>query len=134
MNITVLSFRFSHFIVWASCLLFREQRVTLFICAILVGLSVMAYTALKLLPLPVLYGLLLYMGVASLYGIQFIERIKLFFIPSKRRPDCEYFRRVPNYRIHLYTLVQLGFFVVLCVFQGVVQLKVAFPVMVSYSL
>ena len=94
----------------------------------------MAYTALKLLPLPVLYGLLLYMGVASLYGIQFIERIKLFFIPSKRRPDCEYFRRIPNYRIHLYTLVQLGFFVVLCVFQGVIQLKVAFPVMVSCSL
>ena len=105
--------------------------MTLFVCAILVGLSVMAYTVLNLLPLPVLYGLLLYMGVASLYGIQFIERIKLFFIPSKRRPDCEYFRRIPNYRIHIFTLVQLAFFIVLCVFLGVQMLKVAFPVMVS---
>ena len=91
----------------------------------------MAYSALKLLPLPVLYGLLLYMGVASLYGVQFVERVKLFFIPSKRRPDCEYFRRIPNYRIHIYTIIQLVFFVVLCVFQGVDVLKVAFPVMVS---
>ena len=109
----------------------REQRVTLFVCAILVGLSVMAYQALNLLPLPVLYGLLLYMGVASLYGIQFIERIKLFFIPSKRRPDCEYFRRIPNYRIHIFTVIQLAFFVVLCVFLGVAVLRVAFPIMVS---
>ena len=105
--------------------------MTLFVCAILVGLSVMAYQALNLLPLPVLYGLLLYMGVASLYGIQFIERIKLFFIPSKRRPDCEYFRRIPNYRIHIFTVIQLAFFVVLCVFLGVAVLRVAFPIMVS---
>ena len=49
---------------------FREQRVTLFVTALLLGLSIMAYQVLRLLPMPVLYGIFLYIGVASLYGIQ----------------------------------------------------------------
>ena len=48
----------------------REQRVTLFAMAVLVGVSMMLYHALRLLPLPVLYGIFLYIGVASLYGVQ----------------------------------------------------------------
>ena len=48
----------------------REQRVTLFVMAVLVGVSMMLYHALRLLPLPVLYGIFLYIGVASLYGVQ----------------------------------------------------------------
>lgn len=38
--------------------------------AMLLGLSVLASSALKLLPLPLLYGIFLYIGVASLYGVQ----------------------------------------------------------------
>ena len=48
----------------------REQRVTLFVMAVLIGVSMMLYHALRLLPLPVLYGIFLYIGVASLYGVQ----------------------------------------------------------------
>ena len=48
----------------------REQRVTLFCMAVLLSLSIVAYQALRLLPLPVLYGIFLYIGVASLYGVQ----------------------------------------------------------------
>lgn len=51
------------------CLL-REQRVTLFVMAVLLSVSVMLYHVLRLLPLPVLYGIFLYIGVASLYGVQ----------------------------------------------------------------
>ena len=48
----------------------REQRVTLFVMAVLIGISMMLYYVLRLLPLPVLYGIFLYIGVASLYGVQ----------------------------------------------------------------
>ena len=103
--------------------------------AILVGISVMAYQVLELLPLPVLYGLVLYLGVASCYGVQFLQRFKLLFIPSKHRPDYEYLRHVPNRRIHAYTFIQGGLVVALCLvytaFPDGYFLRVTFPITVS---
>ena len=49
---------------------------------------------LKHVPLPVLFGVFLYMGVASMSGIQFFERVELFFKPVKHHPDVGYVRRV----------------------------------------
>lgn len=105
--------------------------MTLFFMAVFVVLSVMAYRVLKLLPLPVLYGLVLYLGVSSLYGIQFLQRFKLFFIPNKHRPDYEYLRRVPNRKIHIYTAIQVAFLILLCLFQAYLYLQVLFPLLVS---
>lgn len=51
----------------------REQRVTLFCMAVLLGLAIMPYQVLKLLPMPVLYGIFLYIGVTSLFGVQVSE-------------------------------------------------------------
>ena len=99
--------------------------------AILICFSVMAYRVLNLLPLPVLYGLVLYLGVASLYGMQFLQRVKLLFIPSKNRPDYEYLRSIPNWRIYLYTGIQIGFVVFISMFQAYFYLLVLFPIMVS---
>ena len=99
--------------------------------AILVALSVMAYPVLRLLPLPVLYGLLFYLGVSSLDGIQFMKRIKLFFVPNKYKPDCKYFRHIPTHRIHAFTIIQIVFLLLLIVFQVVAELKVVFPLIVS---
>uniref|UniRef100_A0A4W5QEC2 Solute carrier family 4 member 7 n=1 Tax=Hucho hucho TaxID=62062 RepID=A0A4W5QEC2_9TELE len=48
----------------------REQRVTSFMIFILMGCSVFMTSVLKFIPMPVLYGVFLYMGVSSLKGIQ----------------------------------------------------------------
>ncbi|XP_004588338.4 sodium bicarbonate cotransporter 3 isoform X2 [Ochotona princeps] len=48
----------------------REQRVTGLMIFILMGLSVFMTSVLKFIPMPVLYGVFLYMGVSSLKGIQ----------------------------------------------------------------
>ncbi|XP_056889340.1 solute carrier family 4 member 4a isoform X3 [Takifugu flavidus] len=48
----------------------REQRVTGVFVFILTGLSVLMSPILKFIPMPVLYGVFLYMGVASLNGVQ----------------------------------------------------------------
>ncbi len=62
---------------------------------------------LKLLSLPVLYGLLLYLGVASLNGLQFIEHVLFFLIPNKHRPDIKYLCQIPNRRIYVYAVFSL---------------------------
>merc|ERR1711936_1426531 len=52
-----------------------------------IGMSVYMVPVLSLIPMPVLYGVFLYMGVASLNGIQLFDRILLIFMPKKYQPD-----------------------------------------------
>lgn len=49
---------------------------------------------LRQVAIAVLFGVFLYMGVASLNGIQFWERIRLLFTPVKHHPDVGYVRKV----------------------------------------
>ena len=56
--------------------------------------------------MPVLYGVLMYMGVASLKGMQFVDRIGLLFMPPKYQPDYSYLRHVPIKKVHLFTFIQ----------------------------
>ncbi|CAB4061021.1 SLC4A4 [Lepeophtheirus salmonis] len=57
----------------------REQRVTGTMVFLLTGLSVKLAPILKHIPMSVLYGVLMYMGFASLKGMQFIDRIVYWF-------------------------------------------------------
>ena len=72
---------------------FREQRVTLLLIFALIVSSVKLSFLLKYIPMPVLYRVFLYMAVASLNGIQFFDRILLFFMPKKYQPDVPYLRK-----------------------------------------
>ena len=47
----------------------REQRVTGVLIFVLIGLSVFLTPLLAKIPMPVLYGVFLYMGTSSLKGI-----------------------------------------------------------------
>ncbi|KFO30164.1 Electrogenic sodium bicarbonate cotransporter 4 [Fukomys damarensis] len=107
----------------------REQRVTGIIVFILTGISVFLAPVLKYIPMPVLYGVFLYMGVASLNGIQFWERCKLFLMPAKHQPDHAFLRHVPLRRIHLFTLVQILCLAVLWILKSTVA-AIIFPVMI----
>ncbi|XP_057353062.1 electrogenic sodium bicarbonate cotransporter 4 isoform X4 [Manis pentadactyla] len=107
----------------------REQRVTGTIVFILTGISVFLAPILKYIPMPVLYGVFLYMGVASLNGIQFWDRCKLFLMPAKHQPDHAFLRHVPLRRIHLFTLVQMLCLAVLWILKSTVA-AIIFPVMI----
>ena len=85
----------------------REQRVTGVMVFMLTGLSVKLAPLLKYIPMPVLYGILLYMGVASLRGMQFIDRVALLFMPEKYQPDHIYLRHVTLNKVHLFTVIQV---------------------------
>ncbi|XP_045178526.2 electrogenic sodium bicarbonate cotransporter 1-like isoform X5 [Mercenaria mercenaria] len=108
----------------------REQRVTALLVGILSGCAVLLTGVLTMIPMPVLYGVFLYMGVAALKGMQFIDRLGLLFMPAKYQPDSTYLRHVKINRIHLFTFLQIICLGVLWVVKMVKAISIAFPVMV----
>ncbi|XP_036385541.1 electrogenic sodium bicarbonate cotransporter 1-like isoform X2 [Megalops cyprinoides] len=107
----------------------REQRVTGVIVFLLTGVSVFMAPILKFIPMPVLYGVFLYMGVASLNGVQFMDRLKLLLMPPKHQPDLIYLRHVPLRRIHLFTFIQVLCLALLWILKSTVA-AIVFPVMI----
>ncbi|XP_077159872.1 sodium bicarbonate cotransporter 3 isoform X4 [Paroedura picta] len=107
----------------------REQRVTGLMIFVLMGMSVFMTSILKFIPMPVLYGVFLYMGASSLRGIQFFDRIKLFGMPAKHQPDLIYLRYVPLWKVHIFTVVQLTCLVLLWAIKAS-KAAVVFPMMV----
>ncbi|KAM9820505.1 electrogenic sodium bicarbonate cotransporter 1-like [Neosynchiropus ocellatus] len=107
----------------------REQRVTGIFVFILTGLSVFMAPILKFIPMPVLYGVFLYMGVASLNGVQFMDRLQLLLMPAKHQPDLIYLRHVPQRRIHLFTFIQGLCLALLWILKSTVA-AIIFPVMI----
>uniref|UniRef100_A0A8C9RCG7 Anion exchange protein n=1 Tax=Scleropages formosus TaxID=113540 RepID=A0A8C9RCG7_SCLFO len=107
----------------------REQRLTGILVFVLTGVSIFLAPVLQFIPMPVLYGVFLYMGVASLGGIQFWDRIKLFLMPLKHQPDFTYLRHVPLRKVHLFTLVQIICLAVLWILKSTVA-AIVFPVMI----
>ncbi|XP_037115768.1 solute carrier family 4 member 4a isoform X2 [Syngnathus acus] len=107
----------------------REQRVTGVAVFILTGLSVFMAPILKFIPMPVLYGVFLYMGVASLNGVQFMDRLKLLLMPAKHQPDLIYLRHVPLRKVHLFTFIQALCLALLWILKSTVA-AIIFPVMI----
>ncbi|XP_059023162.1 sodium-driven chloride bicarbonate exchanger isoform X8 [Mustela lutreola] len=107
----------------------REQRVTGLMIFILMGSSVFMTSILKFIPMPVLYGVFLYMGASSLKGIQFFDRIKLFWMPAKHQPDFIYLRHVPLRKVHLFTVIQMSCLGLLWIIK-VSRAAIVFPMMV----
>ncbi|XP_060920797.1 anion exchange protein 2b isoform X2 [Labrus mixtus] len=104
----------------------KEQRVTGLLVAIMVGMSIVIGDLLRQIPLAVLFGIFLYMGVMSLNGIQLTERMMLLLMPPKYHPDHTYVRKVRTLRMHLFTCIQLVCLGVLWAVMST-QASLAFP-------
>ncbi|XP_069838697.1 anion exchange protein 3 isoform X2 [Dendropsophus ebraccatus] len=104
----------------------KEQRVTGVLIATLVGLSIVMGEMLRQIPLAVLFGIFLYMGVTSLTGIQLFERLLLILMHPKHHPEHPYVVKVCTWRMHLFTCVQLSCIVLLWVVKSS-PASLAFP-------
>ncbi|XP_039612326.1 anion exchange protein 3 isoform X2 [Polypterus senegalus] len=104
----------------------KEQRVTGMMVSVLVGCSMVMTDVLQLIPLAVLFGIFLYMGITSLSGIQLYERLLLMFTPSKHHPDHIYVTKVKTWRMNLFTCIQLFCIVILWIVKSTVA-SLAFP-------
>ena len=65
----------------------KEQRLTSFSIHILIFLCLQAKSLLRVIPVPVLFGVFLYFGIVSLSGTQLFERIGFIFVPFKYCPN-----------------------------------------------
>jgi len=92
-----------------------ETRVTALVIHLLIAVSLSVLFLLKVIPMAVLYGLFLYMGVVSLTGNQLFERISLLVTDPSLYPSTHYIRRVPTATLHAFTLIQFTCLVLLTI-------------------
>ncbi|CAJ0953416.1 unnamed protein product, partial [Mesorhabditis belari] len=107
----------------------KEQRLTAIIAHLAIGLSVFLTPVIKLVPMPVLIGVFLYMGVVSLLGQQFVQRVALWFMPVKHQPDYTWLRCVKMKRVHFFTLIQLFSILGLFAVKYTKTVSMGFPLM-----
>ncbi|XP_062548273.1 electrogenic sodium bicarbonate cotransporter 1 isoform X9 [Armigeres subalbatus] len=107
----------------------REQRVTHILIFLTIGCSVLLTPLLSHIPMPVLYGVFLYMGAASLKGLQFFDRLMIMLMPIKYQPDYMFLRQVPIRRVHLFTVIQLACLIMLWVIKSFSSTSILFPLM-----
>lgn len=111
----------------------QENRVTGLSIHILIALSLLALPLLNVVPMAVLYGVFLYMGVVSLTGNQFFERLTLWLTDPGLYPRTHYLRQAPTRITHHFTLVQLVCLVVLCgiTLSPNASLRLSFPLFIA---
>lgn len=107
-----------------------ENRVTGLGIHLLVGASLFLVPLLAKVPMACLYGIFLYMGIASLSGNQFAQRITLWARDPELYPPTHYLRQVRVKSVHLFTLIQAGCLVLLWVVKTSV-LAVLFPLILA---
>ncbi|KAL0107937.1 hypothetical protein PUN28_014892 [Cardiocondyla obscurior] len=107
----------------------REQRVTHILIFLMIGCSVLLTPMLRNIPMPVLFGVFLYMGVASLKGLQFFDRILIMLMPVKYQPDYMFLRQVPLKRVHMFTAMQLTCLICLWLIKSFSHTSILFPLM-----
>ncbi|KAL1230861.1 Electroneutral sodium bicarbonate exchanger [Trichinella pseudospiralis] len=110
----------------------KEQRFTALVAHLLIGLSVFLTPFMKLIPMPVLLGVFLYMGIVSLSGQQFGQRILILFMPKKHQPDYTWLRQVQLKRVNLFTIIQILCFLALAVVEEIKVISMAFPLMLLF--
>ena len=107
----------------------RETRLTGLLIHLLIGLSLLLLPLLKVIPMAVLYGLFLFMGVVSMSGNQLFERLNLWLMDSALYPVTHYIRKVPIWTIHKFTILQVVCLGILA-FVEVSPLGILFPIFI----
>lgn len=75
-------------------LLAPVPNILLIVCDAVAGLSILLAPGLHLIPIPIFFGVLLYLGIVSMYGLQMVDRFVMLFMPAKHHPDVSYVRKV----------------------------------------
>ena len=109
----------------------QESRLTGFLTHVLVLATCFALNIIKLIPLAVLYGVFLFMGLVALPAQQLWQRILLLFQQPAMIAETPYTKYVkPLKRVHLFTAIQIFFFALLYVVKSMKTIAIAFPIMI----
>ena len=86
----------------------------------------------QMIPMAVLYGVFLYMGVSALQGVQLVQRVSIIFMPQKYQPDYVFLRHVPIRKTHLFTFIQIVCLAILWTIKSIKSISIIFPIMVGH--
>ena len=109
----------------------QETRLTHLCIHLLCLVTIFALSLLKNIPVPVLYGVFLYMGIVSLGSNQFIERVTMRFMEPGNLPKRPYTSHVAPSTMFRFTAIQLGVFVLLYVVKTIKSIAIAFPLIIA---
>jgi hypothetical protein len=126
MHITAMSAKDRH----GQTTSIQESRLTPFFTHILVLSSIAALSIIKLIPLPVLYGVFLFMGLVALPAQQFWQRFLLFFQQPSQIASTPYTDNLPIKRINLFTIAQLVMFLLLYGVKEYKTISIGFPLFI----
>lgn len=93
----------------------RETRISGLLIHLLLGGVLLFLPYVKQIPMAILYGLFLYMGIVSMQGNQFFERLSLWGMDPKLYPKKHYAHNIPMSTIHKFTLIQVLALIILWV-------------------
>jgi hypothetical protein len=93
--------------------------------------SVFALNVLRMIPVPVLYGVFFFMGIVSLSTNEFWQRFKMLFMQSSRLPDYPFTKYMPHKKMHMFTAIQIGLFALLTAFRSIKVIAIAFAVVIK---
>ena len=108
----------------------RENRVSGFMIHAMIAASLFFMAYVAYIPMAVLFGLFLYMGLASLAGNQFYERMMLWVTDPKLYPETHYLKIVPPREIHKFTVIQFLCFVGLWILKAS-KIGILFPLLIA---
>jgi hypothetical protein len=107
-----------------------EQRGPGLLIFVLIGVSILAAPILKFIPLNILYGVFVLMGINAVLDLSLLERLLLFITPRKHHPDTKYLRKVDIKMVHLFTAIQIICLILLYFIKATKSISIAFPVMI----
>ncbi|CAB3986153.1 anion exchange 2-like [Paramuricea clavata] len=108
----------------------RQQRVTLFFIGLATGLFLYQPFHFGHIPIALLSGLTLYMGVVATFGVQFFKRLELLFMAPSQHPYIDYLDNVPLLKVHLFTVIQIIMITLLVVIKSVDSISFIFPIFI----
>jgi hypothetical protein len=108
----------------------RENRLSGLGIHTMIAASLLFMSYVAYIPMPVLFGLFLFMGFASLTGNQFYERIMLWVTDPKLYPSTSYLKLMPPKEVHKFTFIQLVCFIILWILKTS-KIGILFPLMIA---
>ena len=109
----------------------QETRLTNLGIHLFCLVSIFALNLLKVIPVPVLYGVFLFMGLVSLATNQFWCRVTMLFMEPGRYPKEAFTQFMEPRRIHLFTFFQLFLFILLYAVKAIKKIAIAFPLIIA---
>jgi hypothetical protein len=109
----------------------QQTRLTHLFIHVLVLIAIFVMNAVKQIPMPVLYGVFLYMGLVSLWSNQFYGRICMFFMQSTLYPKKPHTDNIVPGRMHMFTGIQLALFILLYVVKSIKSIAILFPLVIA---